>query len=167
MSAATPTGERSFVDGAGIDEPTEPADHRLEVSDVLAMLDRILDPCVSSAGTRGSIVEMGLVRDVRIEEDSDGAHVHLAIAVTEPTCIMFHSFARDAHLVLGRHPGVASVHCELAEYRPWTELDMSSALQSRLAHARHARNIKVTTTGVAPSAPGEPVRLINRIGAPQ
>jgi metal-sulfur cluster biosynthetic enzyme len=129
---------------------------------VLAVLNTIIDPCAASAGAPGSIVEMGLVRRLEIEDGADGAHVHLGITVTEPTCIMYHSFVNDAHELLSRTEGVATVSFELPVYESWTELDMSPDLQRRLADARAQRRIRVTTTGVAASSPGQPITFVGK-----
>jgi metal-sulfur cluster biosynthetic enzyme len=127
---------------------------------VLELLDEVLDPCATAAGVRGSIVDMGLVRRVEVTPTPDGAAVSLAIGVTEPTCIMYHAFARDADRILRNHPGVASVEIDLADYEPWTELDMSPRLQEALAAERHRKGLRVVTTGVAATPVGAPVRLV-------
>jgi metal-sulfur cluster biosynthetic enzyme len=129
---------------------------------VLDLLDRIIDPCAANAGAPGGIVEMGLVRRLEIDERDDGAHVHLGITVTEPTCIMYHSFVRDAHELLSRTEGVAEVSFELPVYESWTEHDMSPELQRRLADARARRNVRVTTRAVDTSGPDRPVTFVGR-----
>jgi metal-sulfur cluster biosynthetic enzyme len=116
----------------------------LTEADVLAVLDDVLDPCATAAGVRGSIVEMGIVRGISIAKRDDGCVVHVAVGVTEPTCIMFHAFARDAHRLLIQHPLIAEVTVELAEYQPWTEDDMAPRLRDELAAARRRRGIAVT-----------------------
>jgi metal-sulfur cluster biosynthetic enzyme len=139
--------------------PTQP----LTEDDVLAILDGVLDPCATAAGVRGSIVEMGIVRRVEITEAAESGHldVRVAIGVTEPTCIMFHAFARDAHQLLAADARIGRVTVDLADYEPWTELDMAPRLQADLAAARHRKGLRVSTTGVAARAPGEPVTTVN------
>jgi metal-sulfur cluster biosynthetic enzyme len=132
----------------------------LTEQDILELLEAVLDPCATAAGVRGSIVDMGLVRRVEVTPTPDGADVSLAIGVTEPTCIMYHSFARDADRILRAHPGVSSVRVELADYQSWTELDMSPRLQAALAAERHRKGLQVHTTGVAPSPAGAPVVFV-------
>jgi metal-sulfur cluster biosynthetic enzyme len=109
--------------------------------DVLEALDHVLDPCATAAGVRGSIVEMGIVRDVRINESPDHCSVHVSIGVTEPTCIMFHVFLRDAHRVLIERDDIDEVTVELAEYEPWSEHDMAPRLRDELAAVRRRRGI--------------------------
>jgi metal-sulfur cluster biosynthetic enzyme len=113
----------------------------ITVAAVRLALGEVLDPCATAAGVRGSIVEMGIVREVVVEPHAMGASVHLSIGVTEPTCIMFHSFARDAHRVVSQLDGVAEVTVELAEYQPWTEADMAPRLLAELTDARRRRGI--------------------------
>jgi metal-sulfur cluster biosynthetic enzyme len=139
--------------------PTQP----LTEDDVLAILDGVLDPCATAAGVRGSIVEMGIVRRVEITEAAESGHVdvRVAIGVTEPTCIMFHAFARDAHAMLAADPRISDVTVDLADYEPWTELDMAPRLQADLAAARHRKGLRVVTTGVAAAPVGTPVKTVD------
>jgi metal-sulfur cluster biosynthetic enzyme len=111
------------------------------VDSVRAALADVLDPCATAAGVRGSIVEMGIVRQILVEDRLEGAHVHLSIGVTEPTCIMFHAFARDAHRLVSALPGVGEVTVELAEYQMWTEDDMSPRLRDELNAVRQRRGL--------------------------
>jgi metal-sulfur cluster biosynthetic enzyme len=132
---------------------------RVTGEQVMEALHQIIDPCSRNAGAPGSIVEMGLVRELRIDDRADGAHVHLGITVTEPTCIMYHSFVRDAHQLVMALDGVVAVEFDLPVYKSWTEHDMSDSLKARLAEARARRGVRVESTGVLPSAAGEPVTL--------
>jgi metal-sulfur cluster biosynthetic enzyme len=120
-----------------------------QVHDALAA---VLDPCATAAGVRGSIVEMGIVREVRVQHGVDGAHVHLSIGVTEPTCIMFHAFARDAHREVAAMSGVREVTVELAEYQIWTEDDMAPRLRNELAAVRQRRGLSPTVIPIRDAA---------------
>jgi metal-sulfur cluster biosynthetic enzyme len=111
----------------------------------LEILDTIADPCATNAGVLIGIVSMGLVHDLTITDGgsadsaASGATVRLAVAVTEPTCVMYHHFAVEADRRLRAEHGVADVEVRVLPYRMWTEDDMSADAQARLRAARDAR----------------------------
>jgi metal-sulfur cluster biosynthetic enzyme len=108
--------------------------------EVLAAVNTVVDPCARAAGAPVGIVDMGLV-SARCTARDGWLDVHLGIRVTEPTCIMFHTFARDAHAALVDLPGIGEITLELEDYRSWTEADMTAEARERLATARRARGL--------------------------
>lgn len=52
---------------------------------VMDLLDQVHDPCSVAAGRPMSLVDMGLVEQVRVDEDGK---VHIALTLTSPSCMM-------------------------------------------------------------------------------
>ncbi len=120
---------------------------RIGEHEVRAALDEVHDPCSEVAGVPAGILEMGLVHDLQVSHEPDGAVVRLAIRVTEPTCLMGPSLASGARERLAALPGVARV---------WTPAAMSAEYRARLAEHRAARRgaIEVRETPM-----GSPIRV--------
>lgn len=84
---------------------------------VMTALGRVYDPCSVACDSPLSIVEMGLVVDVR--RDPDG-RVTVVLCVTGPCCTMAPHLLRAAEAELARIPGVTSVRVELDPTVLWT-----------------------------------------------
>jgi metal-sulfur cluster biosynthetic enzyme len=110
---------------------------------VTSILHTILDPCAVNAGVPISIVDMGLVHDVVIEQAESGAIVSLAVSVTEPTCMMYHYFAVEADRKLRELNGVADVKISVQPYRMWTEESIAPDARARLSSVRAARRVSL------------------------
>lgn len=99
-------------------------------------LNTIVDPCSITAGVPGGLVDMGLVRDLRIDELPDGGHrVTLAVGVTEPTCVLLGSFIAEAQIRLRALDGVTAVDVRPAVF-DWSEEDMDHDYMKRLNRHR-------------------------------
>lgn len=103
------------------------------------LLNAVADPCSLAAGVPAGLVEMGLVRDLRVESTPRGAVVHATVGVTEPGCLMGAAFARSATDSLLAHPGVAEAHITLDHALDWHPDDMDPGYQARLTQARTAK----------------------------
>ncbi|MGF1663419.1 MAG: metal-sulfur cluster assembly factor [Kineosporiaceae bacterium] len=118
----------------------------VSVEAVRGALDEVLDPCALRAGAEIGIVEMGLVPEISVT----GGHVDVAVTVTEPTCIMHHAFARQAHERLAALPGVERVTVRLAPYRPWHEDVLAPEVRRRIDAARRDRGIPLPEPVIPP-----------------
>jgi len=129
---------------------------RIGEHEVRAALDEVHDPCSEVAGVPAGILEMGLVHDLQVSHEPDGAVVRLAIRVTEPTCLMGPSLASGARERLAALPGVARVEVTLSDDGDWTPAAMSAEYRARLAEHRAARRgaIEVRETPM-----GSPIRV--------
>lgn len=101
--------------------------------DVRDRLDEIVDPCSEARGTDISIVEMGLLK--RIEVD-DGT-VHVELRITSPSCMMVGYFIEQANERVGSLPGVEDVTLETDAGLSWRDDMMSEdAKERRREHQR-------------------------------
>jgi metal-sulfur cluster biosynthetic enzyme len=123
---------------------------------VLEVLHTITDPCSISAGVPISVVDMGLVPVVELatnKSDPFLTDVSLAFTVTEPTCLMYHAFAREADTKLRELINVGSVCITVLPYTMWTEDDMTVEARERLAAARRRRRpVPVEIAAAPPSS---------------
>jgi metal-sulfur cluster biosynthetic enzyme len=111
---------------------------------ILECLNTIIDPCSSVAGAPAGLVDMGLVTSVQITDASDGAHVALTIAVTEPGCLMGGPFAAKAMELIQNLPGVGQVDVTADLGLDWTPALMSASYRHRLEEVRANRVHRAT-----------------------
>lgn len=132
--------------------------------DVLATLNEITDPCSAAIGARAGLIDMGLVRDVRIAAAKGGASVTVTIGATDPGCLMIYPFANEAQVRLEALPGVAEVHVTMDVSHDWVPADMTPEYRERLAALRARRRQQTgDRIGLAPNGMTyEPRRLSQR-----
>lgn len=111
----------------------------VDEAQVRAALDDVRDPCSEVAGVPAGLVEMGLVQELVVEPTPEGAHVRVAIRVTEPTCLMGPALAAGARERLAAMPGVARFEVTLSDDNDWMPSAMSSDYRARLEEHRAAR----------------------------
>lgn len=63
-------------------------------------LDQIVDPCSEARGTDISIVEMGLLKSIQVDNGS----VHVELRITSPSCMMVGYFIEKAEERVGGSP---------------------------------------------------------------
>ena len=90
-------------------------------------LDRIVDPCSEARGTDISIVEMGLLKKIEIE---DGV-VDIELRITSPSCMMVGYFIEQANERVGTLPGVEAVKLKTDAGLSWREGMMSETAKER------------------------------------
>lgn len=99
---------------------------------IRSALHQICDPCSIAAHAPVSIIDMGLVRDWRIDDDG---HLIVRMALTSPSCTMGPHMVRAAEQLLSSLPGLKSARVEVDPTVFWTPADMTevgrAALQSR------------------------------------
>jgi len=84
---------------------------------VLDRLDQVVDPCSLSMGGRRSIVSMGLVEDVRLEEEGK---VRIELVLTDPSCVFWKGIRENVKDVVGDLPGVDEVEVAISPTATWT-----------------------------------------------
>ncbi|MEU3618028.1 iron-sulfur cluster assembly protein [Streptomyces sp. NPDC006872] len=135
---------------------------------VRELLNNVIDPCSAAAGAPAGLDDMGLVRAVDIEPGPDGVRVRVALAITEPGCLMGLPFQATAYEQLLGLDGVARVDVTLDPDVEWSEADLSPEYARRLAEVRSSRREKLHQLGhrlPAQGGPGPvPVRLSQRVG---
>lgn len=112
-------------------QPSTPPDDQLDVEALRAAvqvaLRLVADPCLAAAGITGSIVDLGLVQDLRV--GSDG-RVEIDLSLTEMGC----AFTHHLHDAVGRQveavPGVVNV--AVIPTWTWRPEQMTPALSATL-----------------------------------
>jgi metal-sulfur cluster biosynthetic enzyme len=115
----------------------------LDAARVWTILNTIVDPCSRAAGATAGIADMGLVRQLEVQQGPEGASIRVVIGVTEPGCLMGAAFVNDARKLLQELPGVAEVQVSMDHAFDWTPEDMSPAYHARLEQLRQRRRAAV------------------------
>ena len=86
----------------------------VEKEDVMNHLDEVEDPELEL-----SIVELGMVYDVRFESRDDGTHAEIDLTVTSPGCPAAPEIMAAAHRAALLTDGLDSVHINLVWSPRW------------------------------------------------
>jgi metal-sulfur cluster biosynthetic enzyme len=98
---------------------------------VREQLDEIIDPCSEARGTDISIVEMGLLKKIEIDDGT----VHIELRITSPSCMMVGYFIEQANERVGALSGVNEVTLETDAGLSWRdEMMAESAMMRRREH---------------------------------
>lgn len=90
-------------------------------------LDGIVDPCSEARGTDISIVEMGLLKSIEVDDGT----VRVELRITSPSCMMVGYFIEQAEKRVGDLPGVEQVTLETDAGLSWREDMMSEEAKER------------------------------------
>jgi metal-sulfur cluster biosynthetic enzyme len=90
-------------------------------------LDGIVDPCSEARGTDISIVEMGLLKRIEVDDGS----VHVELRITSPSCMMVGYFIEQANERVGSLPGVEEVTLSTDAGLSWRDEMMAEAAKER------------------------------------
>lgn len=110
---------------------------------VRAVLDTIVDPCSAANGTDLSLVEMGLLDDITIQE----GHVGVDLMVTSPMCTMVPYFIKEIRRDVGELDGVESVEVTADNGLEWVPSMMADDAQERRRRTLEARERAATPEG--------------------
>lgn len=117
----------------------------VDVEDVKGVLDTVMDPCSIAVGVPMSLLAMGLVRHLAVDENGV---VDIHLRMTSPGCHMGPLVFEPAILEkVGELPGVSEVRIDFLEAIGWTENDIAPEYRARLTATRQVRADR------APSAP--------------
>ncbi|MDP6234518.1 MAG: metal-sulfur cluster assembly factor [Candidatus Poseidoniaceae archaeon] len=86
----------------------------IEKEDVMKHLDEVEDPELEL-----SIVELGLVYDIRFEEKLEGIHAEVDLTLTSPGCPAAPEIMAAAHRAALQTEGLESVHINLVWTPRW------------------------------------------------
>jgi metal-sulfur cluster biosynthetic enzyme len=110
---------------------------------VRSALEDVIDPCSRTAGTPLSVIDMGLLLDLKV---SDAGDVELSMRATSAMCTMIAGIMKEVEERIAAVPGVSSVRVELKSGSFWTESEMTEkgrkALETRRQRAREEIAIK-------------------------
>ncbi len=102
---------------------------------IRAALGRVYDPCSLAANNPLSLIDMGLVREWRVDEHGD---LEVRMCVTAPSCLMAPKFLGAAREELRKIEGIGEVSVEVDPTIMWTPELMTEA-GKRADAMRHAR----------------------------
>jgi metal-sulfur cluster biosynthetic enzyme len=119
------------------------------VEAVYEALDTVKDPCMGAAGLDLSIVDLGLIYGVEVD---DGA-VNIELTFTEIGCIFTHVIGSGVYDAVGALPGVEHVELTPSWLPIWTEERLNSKASEALSGNRNAmlqklkrRSLSLTTS---------------------
>lgn len=104
----------------------------LDLAAVYDALERVVDPCSIATGVPLSLREMGMIKDVEIE---DGA-VHVLLRLTSPICWQAGLILERVREVVDVLPGVRSVTCTMDAGTEWLPDMMLPDARARLRRMR-------------------------------
>jgi metal-sulfur cluster biosynthetic enzyme len=107
----------------------------LTVEAVYEALDRVEDPCMKAAGLDLSILDLGLVYGVEVQE---GGRVRIDLTLTELGCIFTHRVFGGVYDAVEALPGAKKVEVTPRWTPVWTEERLNQKARSALADSRSA-----------------------------
>jgi metal-sulfur cluster biosynthetic enzyme len=99
---------------------------------IWAALRRVVDPCSIAAGTPINLVEMGLVKDVAVDDGT----ARVVLRVTSPICWQAANIIAAVEEGIGAIPGIRSVTCTIDAGCDWMPSMMAPDAQARLRRLR-------------------------------
>jgi metal-sulfur cluster biosynthetic enzyme len=103
---------------------------------ITAALAEIVDPCSAASASPMNLVEMGLIREVRMD---DAGHVDVDLKLTSPACYMVAFMTKEARERVGALPEVTSVDVHADEGLDWAPSDIHPAAAARRRRQLAAR----------------------------
>jgi metal-sulfur cluster biosynthetic enzyme len=126
---------------------------------VMEGLEDVIDPCSVTAGAPLSVVDMGLINELCVDEEGV---VRVSMRATSAMCTMIAGIMKVAEERLARVEGVSRVEIKLCSGGIWTEADMTERGRRTLAARRERSRVEVAvrphewkTRKVRPTAPSE------------
>jgi metal-sulfur cluster biosynthetic enzyme len=84
---------------------------------VRAALDDVYDPCSQAWQRPLSLVDLGLVREVDVD---DSGHVTVRVSLTVPFCVAVATIMQAVERRVSELPGVATVLVDIDQDTPWS-----------------------------------------------
>jgi metal-sulfur cluster biosynthetic enzyme len=104
---------------------------------VTEALGSVFDPCSLAAGAPLSVIDMGLITELTI--DDEAGVVAIAMRPTSAMCTVIAGVMTDVEEIVARVPGVSSVRVSLHNDTMWTEANLSENGR-RVLEARRQRS---------------------------
>jgi metal-sulfur cluster biosynthetic enzyme len=121
------------------------------VEAVYEALDTVKDPCMGAAGLDLSIVDLGLIYGVEVD---DGA-VNIELTFTEIGCVFTHVIGSEVYDAVGALPGVERVELTPSWLPIWTEDSLNDKASKALSGNRNAMLQKLKRRSLPLSASDE------------
>jgi metal-sulfur cluster biosynthetic enzyme len=106
-------------------------------------LEKVMDPCSVASGCPLSLVEMQLVRSVRVTSEA----VEIELQLTEPSCMLSFHIAEEVRAEVGAvvdDETDVDVHLTYDPTSPWTEDRILPGARERLESFRRGRPLLPT-----------------------
>jgi metal-sulfur cluster biosynthetic enzyme len=100
-------------------------------------LERVYDPCSVATRSPLNIVDMGLVREVHVDEERN---VQVSICPTSPSCMLMASITEGAERELRSIPETGTIEVKIDADFFWTPEAMTDRGKLDLAGHRQARS---------------------------
>lgn len=100
-------------------------------------LGTIEDPCSVRNRTPLTLLEMGIVEDVSVDEHG---HAKVTMLLTDPGCVFFFEMGREIKQVVADIPGIASVEVLSIGDRWWESDRMPAEARAKLKRMRAERD---------------------------
>lgn len=97
------------------------------IEEVRSVLGEVIDPCSAATGSKLDIVEMGLLKDIEIQDN----HVGVSMRLTTPICHMVPYFIEEIERRVGALSGVDTVEVETDMGTEWSEEMMTAEAKQR------------------------------------
>ncbi|MEQ9010602.1 metal-sulfur cluster assembly factor [Algiphilus sp.] len=109
---------------------------------VRGALDTVRDPCMTASGLDLSLVDLGLLREIR--RGPEGLEVD--VTFTEPGCPFSHRLMDDIHRALETLPDSERPRLNIVWTPPWTPADMRPEARRQFDAARRRLGPHATQT---------------------
>ncbi len=103
--------------------------------EVRAALGEVYDPCSQAWQRPLSLVDLGLVREVTVDE---GGHTTILVSLTVPFCVAVATIMQSVERRVAELPGVAAVTVHIDQTTPWSPDLMTERGRRWLARRRLA-----------------------------
>jgi metal-sulfur cluster biosynthetic enzyme len=107
---------------------------------ILQALAGVEDPCMAAAGHDLSIIDLGLVRDIRV----DGSRVEVEVTFTEVGCAFTHHVMDGIHRACESVPGIDDVQVAPTWQPTWSRDFMNDRARTVLGDARQRLSLLPT-----------------------
>ncbi|MDE0061887.1 MAG: hypothetical protein OXP09_19590 [Gammaproteobacteria bacterium] len=109
-------------------------------------INEVVDPCSRAQGVAIGLVDMGLVRELKVEPEGGGWCVRLKLRLTSPGCLYFVYFEESIRERIV-HPAIKRLEVGFDSGLDWTPESMSSSAQRQLREHRARLLSVVPPTG--------------------
>lgn len=103
-------------------------------------LENVIDPCSAANGTNLSIIEMGILDEIVINEN----HVHVELMLTSPMCTMVPYFVKEIHNELIQLPEITEVEVSGDNGLRWTPSMLTEEAELKRKRVLDARDEAAT-----------------------
>jgi metal-sulfur cluster biosynthetic enzyme len=114
-------------------ETSDRSEHAALEAELRDIVNTIIDPCSAATAVPAGLVDMGLIRELRVMSASAGGlRCHVRLCVTHLFCMMTGVFVNEIEMRLSKHERIGEVEVELDHRTLWTEELMSARYRARL-----------------------------------